>query len=140
MNQYYYEDQVYTVDKKGSVKFGLVVENEVSVINIFPSLLNFPDFIFNLNGLSNFSPFLSIKLILLRSCSRKWFLFSRFPAMASMKIIPSRKNFYEKESWGLVKRFFCKLVNSLHWLNVSLHFDRLCGIQRERMKLLRKEM
>lgn len=29
MNQYFYEDQVYTVDKKGSVKFGLVVENEV---------------------------------------------------------------------------------------------------------------
>lgn len=30
MNQYFYEDQVYTIDKKGSVKFGLVVENEVS--------------------------------------------------------------------------------------------------------------
>lgn len=31
MNQYFYEDQVYTVDKKGSVKFGLVVENEVKI-------------------------------------------------------------------------------------------------------------
>ncbi|CAG9807710.1 unnamed protein product [Chironomus riparius] len=29
MNQYFYEDQVFTIDKKGSVKFGLVVENEV---------------------------------------------------------------------------------------------------------------
>lgn len=29
MNQFFYEDQVYKVDKKG-VKFGLVVENEVS--------------------------------------------------------------------------------------------------------------
>lgn len=36
---YFYEDQVFTVDKKsGAVKFGLVVENEVS-----PS--SFPDFL-----------------------------------------------------------------------------------------------
>lgn len=34
MNQYFYEDQVYTVDKKG-VKFGLVVENEVSFRETF---------------------------------------------------------------------------------------------------------
>lgn len=34
MNQYFYEDQVYTVDKKG-VKFGLVVENEVNFKRIF---------------------------------------------------------------------------------------------------------
>lgn len=67
MNQYYYEDQVYTVDKKGSVKFGLVVENEVSASKISPFPINFPDFIFNLNDLSNFSPFLSIKLINLRT-------------------------------------------------------------------------
>jgi hypothetical protein len=31
MNQFFYEDQVYKVDKKG-VKFGLVVENEVSFL------------------------------------------------------------------------------------------------------------
>lgn len=30
MNQFFYEDQVYKIDKKG-VKFGLVVENEVSI-------------------------------------------------------------------------------------------------------------
>lgn len=35
MNQYFYEDQVYTVDKKGSVKFGLVVENEVKIDMFF---------------------------------------------------------------------------------------------------------
>lgn len=45
MNQYFYEDQVYTVDKKGSVKFGLVVENEV---NLKQNFLIFYDFIFNL--------------------------------------------------------------------------------------------
>lgn len=38
MHQYFYEDQVYRVDKKGSVKFGLVVENEVS--KFFISLEN----------------------------------------------------------------------------------------------------
>lgn len=34
MSQYFYEDQVYSVDKNGSVKFGLVVENEV-ILNPF---------------------------------------------------------------------------------------------------------
>lgn len=51
MNQYFYEDQVYTVDKKGSVKFGLVVENEVSFDWNF---LLFRIFIFNLYELSIF--------------------------------------------------------------------------------------
>ena len=37
MNQYFYEDQVFTIDKKGSVKFGLVVENEVSNENFLPA-------------------------------------------------------------------------------------------------------
>lgn len=31
MSQYFYEDQIYTIDKKGNVKFGLVIENEVSI-------------------------------------------------------------------------------------------------------------
>lgn len=46
MNQYFYEDQVYTVDKKGSVKFGLVVENEVNICHFFLFSKHFPDFIF----------------------------------------------------------------------------------------------
>lgn len=41
MNQYFYEDQVYTIDKKGSVKFGLVVENEVSNEKNFFHQINF---------------------------------------------------------------------------------------------------
>lgn len=41
MSQYFYEDQVYTIDKKGNVKFGLVVENEVSFRENFPPLINF---------------------------------------------------------------------------------------------------
>lgn len=61
MNQYFYEDQVYTVDKKG-VKFGLVVENEVifarnSPFSFFPPK-HFPNFIFTFYELSIFfSPF-----------------------------------------------------------------------------------
>ena len=46
MNQYFYEDQVYTVDKKGTVKFGLVVENEVNHCKISPALHNFSGFYF----------------------------------------------------------------------------------------------
>lgn len=41
MSQYFYEDQVYTIDKKGNVKFGLVVENEVS-FREFSGIINFP--------------------------------------------------------------------------------------------------
>lgn len=50
MNQYFYEDQVYTVDKKGSVKFGLVVENEVNFCHFppfSPSILFSPLWIIN---------------------------------------------------------------------------------------------
>lgn len=36
MSQYFYEDQVYTIDKKGNIKFGLVVENEVHFQKNFP--------------------------------------------------------------------------------------------------------
>lgn len=53
MNQYFYEDQVYTVDKKGTVKFGLVVENEVNLTTEYDFPLIFPrfsGFIFNLCG------------------------------------------------------------------------------------------
>jgi hypothetical protein len=39
MNQYFYEDQVFTVDKKGNVKFGLVVENEVSYLSFGKNFL-----------------------------------------------------------------------------------------------------
>lgn len=46
MNQYFYEDQVYTIDKKGSVKFGLVVENEVGNEKIFHQI--------NFHRLNNF--------------------------------------------------------------------------------------
>lgn len=46
MNSYFYEDQVFTVDKKsGAVKFGLVVENEVS-----PHPSSFPDFLHDFDG------------------------------------------------------------------------------------------
>jgi hypothetical protein len=38
MSQYFYEDQVYTIDKKGNIKFGLVVENEVGFHEIFHPL------------------------------------------------------------------------------------------------------
>lgn len=72
MNQYFYEDQVYTVDKKGTVKFGLVVENEVNLRN-FPS--DFPDFIFNLWLINLFSIFID-KTDLLSQSSCKLFLFS----------------------------------------------------------------
>lgn len=39
MSQYFYEDQVYTIDKKGNVKFGLVVENEVGFLRKFKIFL-----------------------------------------------------------------------------------------------------
>lgn len=56
MNQYFYEDQVYTVDKKG-VKFGLVVENEVIFRKFFLfSFGHFLDFIFTFMNYQFFLP------------------------------------------------------------------------------------
>lgn len=100
MNQYFYEDQVYTVDKKG-VKFGLVVENEVSFCEIFLAFFLFsPEAFSRLYELSIFfRPIvLSIKLDFLRSNNAICAFFDRFLAMGNTRIIPNRKSFYEKES------------------------------------------
>lgn len=106
MNQFFYEDQVYKVDKKG-VKFGLVVENEVS----FPlSEKSCPgqDFFFVLRFFSDWTRIFPQ----IPQCHYRFnihgFLFQlawRFLAMRSMRIIPKQKKCYAKESWGLVTLF-----------------------------------
>lgn len=145
MNQYFYEDQVYTVDKKG-VKFGLVVENEV-IFSSFSfrfflfSRSIFPTLIFFLYELSIFLQLvtLSIKQRLFRIFDARHSFIRRFLAMGNTRIIPNRKSFCGRESWGLVakkkSRTFSLILNC-----IFVKIFRWFGIPRARMKSFRREM
>lgn len=98
MNQYFYEDQVYTVDKKGSVKFGLIVENEVNSCEISHFFRAFSRLYFYFNELSIFSALLSIKRFYFRNNKSCRVHSARYLAMGSMKTTRSRISFCGKES------------------------------------------